>query len=249
MNVRNLKHGFTMIELLVVIVIIGILAAALFPSVTSFLLTGKLEGMSAKGSNVVKAINTADLTGRFANKAWPKSEVSEEKPEGYKGPDIYKTFSTTAEYFTEALYLSETNSDRRARGAVLKDLDPSAISGEGVSTATGNQIKEENCAWIIAQDAESVTAKTPVFVTRNVEGTALLNLSGADPSDKFETLLTTRKPFGQDGCVVVYKDGSSKKFKSDEITGTSILEGRSDALNKVNDVEGREYKFLQGSGS
>ncbi len=246
MNVRNLKRGFTMIELLVVIVILGVLAASLFGPVTDFLLTGKLKGMAGKGSNIVKQINAADLQGNYVNKAWPLSEPYE-KPDGYTGPDMYKTFTSTADYFTQALYLSESDSAKRSRNAVIKGIGVADIAGEGIEVAQGNQVKDENCAWVIAQDVPSASGsdkEIPALVTRNVQAQGLLTLVGNDPSDKFDTLLTTKKPFGQDGCVIIYKDGSAKELKADQIRGTEILSGRSSALSAMNG-DGIDYKFLQ----
>ncbi len=243
------KQGFTMIELLVVIVIIGILATSLFGPVTNFLLQGNLTGMMGNGRKVVQAIIAADMSELYSGLAWPSTSGNEDmKPEGYDGPDVYKGFSSTADYFTEALYMKQSNVQTRNRGKMLKDVEPSMIAGQGVPAASGTTIAENNCAWVIAANTREVPSSAPIFVTRNVIGTALVNLAGNDGSDKSETVLNTQKPFGREGCVLIYKDGSGKKFASDEIRGRLMV--GSLGTGKLADFtgEGDAFKFLQ-SGS
>ncbi|MEG1479475.1 MAG: type II secretion system protein [Kiritimatiellia bacterium] len=249
------KQGFTMIELLVVIVIIGILATSLFGPVQNFLLQGNLTGMMGNGRKVVQAIIAADMSGRYEGIAWPADENKDLKDseDTANGPDMYKSFNSTPEYFQEALYVKESDVTKRNRLKVLRDIEPSMIAASGVPTATGATLADKNCAWILAKNSANAPSSAPVFCTRNVSGQTLVSVAGTDSTTDVETLLSTAKPFGRDGCVLVYKDGSSKKFSGAEIFPKAMI--GSLGKGKLNEYKQGEkaFEFMPtasaGSGS
>ena len=250
----SLKSGFTMIELLVVIVIIGILAGSLFGPVTNFLLEGNLTGMLGNGRKVVQAIIAADMFGRYAEDGvvWPADVNSEDAPtDKPNGPDMYQKFSSTAKYFEEALYVKETDVTKRNRLKVLKDIEPAMIAGQGIPTASGTTIDDKNCAWILAKNANGdAPAAAPVFATRNVNGSTLVQTAGNDVSADVDTLLNTQKPFQKDGCVLIYKDGSGKKFKADEVIAKQMIGALGNGkLNEYTQGEGNKFEFMQTGSS
>ena len=175
------KQGFTLIELLVVIVIIGILAGALFGPITGALASARRSGMAQTGRQIVQAIITADSQGAFRGYAWPSDEAgrySGTKPSN--GPNMYQAFSTTEAYFTEALYMAQTNAQDREKKKVLKEIEPSDLVADGYVEATGTTINEENCAWIIAKNVRQAPGNTPVLISRNFNCTNLINTAGDD---------------------------------------------------------------------
>ena len=245
------KQGFTMIEMLVVIVIIGILAGSMVPSIAGFMLNGKLTGMQGKGRQIVMAMKQADTKGNYAGFVWPSSSYAESAPEEQSnGPNMYQDFATTAKYFEEALYVKESDIRKRTRLRVL-DLEPSVLSGEGINTASGTTINDNNCAWALAKNTSGVTESvTPILVTRNVNVAQLISVPGNDVNTDAETLLNNQKPFQKDGCVVMYKSGSGKTFTANEVTPKKILEGLgSSKLSDFEESDGNKFEFLSSGKS
>jgi prepilin-type N-terminal cleavage/methylation domain-containing protein len=241
----QLKQGFTMIEMLVVIVIIGILAGSLFGPVTNFMLQGNLTAMMGNGRKVVQAIIAADMTGRYQGFVWPSDENADSAPETkLEGPDMYKSFTTTADYFNEALYTKAPDVKKQESLKVLKDIDASAIAGQGVPTAS-KEIRDTNCAWALAKNVAGAPAKSPVFVTRNLDIQKLVNVVGNGNDVTADSILKTVAPFQKDGCVIIYKDGSGKKFGADEIFNSNLVGGLgSGKLSDFEQGEGSKFTFL-----
>lgn len=236
------KQGFTLIELLVVIVIIGILAGALFGPITGALASARRSGMAQTGRQIVQAIITADSQGAFRGYVWPSDAAgrySGTKPSN--GPNMYQAFSTTEAYFTEALYMAQTNAQQREMKKVLKEIEPADLVADGYVEATGTTINEENCAWIIAKNVRQAPGNTPVLISRNFNCTNLINTAGDDVSADYSTLLTTKEPFGQDGCVVVYKDGSCKDFDGGSVIMRDLVSGL--GSGKLSDIKQGDDTF------
>ncbi len=74
------KKGFTLIEILFVIVVIGILAAIVIPRLTTTAKTAKINACNANVAN----INTQIERYYFEEGEWPSSDLSEMLP-----PDSY----------------------------------------------------------------------------------------------------------------------------------------------------------------
>lgn len=204
-----------------------------------------MDEMAEEGRNIVQAIIMADSQGPYRGYAWPSDAAgrySGRKPDN--APNMYQSFDSTADYFTEALYLKESDANRRERVKMLKEVEPVDLVAEGYTEATGTTITAENCAWRIATNARRAFGKTPVLVSRNVNVDVLCNTPADDVSVGAEELLLDIPPFGKEGCVIVYKDGSSATFFAGDVNMQNLVPGLGNST--LSDIRQGEdaFRFL-----
>ena len=144
----------------------------------------------------------------------------------------------------------ESDVKKRNRLKVLKDIEPAMIAGQGVTAGTGTTLQDNNCAWALAKNVADAPSIAPVFVTRNVNVAQLVTVAGNDLSTDADALLNSQKPFQKDGCVIIYKDGSGKKFKGDDVYPAKLLEGLGTSkLNEFEQGDGNKFEFLSSGKS
>lgn len=103
------KKGFTLIELIVVIAIIGVLAAILVPSMLGYVKKSKIQGANSTASTLLKAAGSAaeeldeeDKVFADGDVTWTKSDADEvSSAEGIK--DAIKPFFGDVEKIDAAL--------------------------------------------------------------------------------------------------------------------------------------------------
>lgn len=209
---KKQSKGFTLVELLVVIGILGILMGVLFPAISGAMNKTKLTACKMNGKKLFDAITTAGLSHPDQDECalWPRTSDN-------KGGDdteiTGKTFGTATEYFKELFDLQNYGTQKwnsYLKGAANVDV----LYGCGVPPFQGSKIEARNVMWCVAQGvASDVDEVVPVLVTRNAQVDALFTTGtfagtentvvGIGKDDGGESAT----PFGAESFVVVRKGG------------------------------------------
>ena len=215
------KKGFTLVELLVVIGILGILMASLFPAISSAMLNAKTTAMASNGRKLHQAITLANTSRETAGKGttvWPKTQKDEGAGDTSGEQDIGDmSFSSTTEWFKKLFDMDNYGStDRHAE---VEDLDLNVLSGSGVPSISGKTLEAKNIAWVaVANIQDGIPDCIPVFVTRNVDYKTLdSNLAQYD--GKTATRIQIGKgeystPFQDKAWIIVRKGGGVDTIKA-----------------------------------
>ena len=212
------RSAFTLIELLIVIAVIGILAAMLFPAIQSVMGSAQGTQVANNGKQIVMAITSAniDRTSNMRGEVWPG-----------KGK-----WQDSNAYFAKLL--------GDGGKAVITGINFSTFAGGGVDPAPDmTAFKKGGNVWtILAGIANCADTRTPFMWTRNFH-IAVNDFGDAQTSEDDWTskLQEGVKPFTTEEVVMVSKGAAMFPLKASSLTNKAFLGGTTNSTTAIEIVK------------
>lgn len=215
---KKLSKGFTLVELLVVIGILGILMGVLFPTIATAMQTAKTNACAIQGRKLFQEITQADISREQKGMVsiWPRgSQTKSDDTDDISGT----VYSSSYEYFDK---LFDLDNYGKQEWDPYVGCDLSVLSGFGVTPYNGSgSLKGDNVIWCIAQGIETDLPEVlPVLISRNAcsedfikngtfQGTENKKI-GVGKDNGAESSV----PFGSKVYVIVRKGGASEVIEA-----------------------------------
>ena len=216
---------------------VGILAGALFPAISSAMLSAQTAAMSMKGRNLFAGITQANVEREAAGLAavWPRTAVDG----GANADDIAgKAHRNSTDYFNELFDMDKYGTDKWS--PYFGGVDPKVLSGAGVPPPLGGKkLESKNVAWIVAANVDDSTPDMmPVLISANFNP-ALLLRKWDGSADRLKRLPigpasgADNSLFGDKAIVIVRKGGSGETIKAKTLTYAALYRGQRFDLTKA----------------
>ena len=224
------NQGFTLVELLVVIGILGILASALFPAISNAVMQANMTAVGTRGRDIFVAI-TGSNTEREPlglGNVWPKTDLGGATMS--KDDIATQTFTSSSDYFYALV--DGANMGTSTWSPFVSGLDYSKLAGAGVPAKSGTEVlKAENNMWCIAANVrDEMEDIIPILVTRNFDCQKLFkDLTTATDTKQIEkwNSSTYKAPFSNKAFVMIRKGGATFKARDKYASIRVIYQGQS----------------------
>ncbi len=229
------SKGFTLVELLVVIGILGILSAALFPAISNAVMQANMTAVGTRGRDIFVAITGANTEREplGLGNVWPKTKAPTGADTSGGDPDIAdKAFGTAEEYF-EFLYDGK-NVGKTTWSPYVAGFDYGKLAGAGVSSQPGGSttLDKNYVMWCIGANVrDEMEDVVPILVTRNVNCAQLSSKYEGKSATKVELGTEFSTPFSNKAFVMIRKGGAIFKARDKYSNLKVIYQGQQFDLN------------------